>query len=495
MNTTLYAEYTYEDINYQCLTFQEMIYDNLLNHSNVDEKLTILSAGLASITLPTCIVYALVGNVIILILLCLNVKRPNHMEIYGYILVVFDMLFVIVSCVYYIPTYFGWWSLYLTPFHLISHIGCKLIFGFMDLFSAIRMNLLLYMIILCLRKPQYYYYYSKVYTYLRLISRLIIILAISLIQAIPTFIIYSVWIHENVCLCLPHPKWSYTYHKFYYIHKSLYLEGLIQSFISLILSIPLWYKYNLDKQTYLYLNNQCTSHSLLTKILISLKLEIQGHRQNEQFLLIQIFTICLVKMLHSLCSLAYSMQKADLINTSTAVANPSIYMLTLFSKYDLLIILEIILISSSSVVWYITSYEIQLFCKYLQMKLFSTRKKSGGHSRVAFPSLASQYYPYLCQKRRLFHSYFHYQQQKSPAYQSHRELSIRAQKKIVQQLDDLKEHLLKIHAKDLKDTNVWKRYMIQRNYYMQHLHKLHDDEEQTLNELAISLDLDPTNPL
>ncbi|CAH8861363.1 unnamed protein product [Trichobilharzia szidati] len=487
MNTTSYTK----DKVYYCLTFQQLIIDKVLNQSNLDEKLTTLTAGLASITLPTCIAYALAGNMTILILLCLNVKRPNHMEIYGCILILFDTLFVIVSCVYYIPQYFAWWSLSITALHFTSHAYCKLIFGFIDLFSAIRMNLILYMIILCLRKPQYYYYHSKMYGYLRLISRLIIILAVSLIQAVPTFVIYGLWLHDDICLCLPHPQWSYKYHKFYYIHKALYLECLIQSVISLLLSIPLWYKYNLDKQTYLYLNNQCTSRSLLTKILINLKLEIQGHRQNEQFLLIQIFTICLLKTLRGLCSLSYSMQRADLTNTRT-VTHPSVYMLTLFSKCDSLSILEVIFISSSSVVWYITSYEIQLFCRYLRLKLFSTGKKSGGSSRAAFASLTSQDYAYLCQKRRLFHSYYQINHQKYPA---HRELSIRAQKKVVQQLDNLKEHLLKMHAKDLKDTNVWKRYMIQKNYYMNYLHKIHDDEEQTLNELASSLDLDPANPL
>lgn len=219
---------------YAYLSLEELF--SRCEQRSAHEMLAEFGAGLAAVIVFPTAILSTIANSALIIFLLLIVRLPRKMELWGIMFAIHDICFIFVTGVLDTGTLIGapWWGDPWMPIQYSSQLSCKLIWTGKCYLTALRSNLLLFVTLQTTRKLRVD---DKHIIWVFRTCILISITAIvTLFQAIPAFMIYGLWQHHGVFSCTPDPIVPKILHIFFFVHKALFIDGMLQCSFCVLLS-------------------------------------------------------------------------------------------------------------------------------------------------------------------------------------------------------------------------------------------------------------------
>lgn len=256
-----------------CWFSHSTVFETLEKQSNWTcwDKVTELSVGIIAVLFPPITVLNTITNVALVFLLTFKIRCLQRLELWIILVILADL----VSMYSYLFTdalvsfIFPWWGLYMLPHNQTSSLKCKLVKGVIEMSNCLRCNLTMVLV-----AHQVFGDREK-----RSVSEILLLVflcvVLSVLLSAPTALIHDLWQHRGVFNCLPSPLWPKAYHTFFAVHKILYLDGFLQSLVSLCLLVLLWSKYKTDRRVYKRMHLEPSAINLISTFIKKTENEIK----------------------------------------------------------------------------------------------------------------------------------------------------------------------------------------------------------------------------
>lgn len=200
------------------------------------EMLAEFGAGLAAVIVFPTAILSTIANSVLIIFLLLIVRLPRKMELWGITFAMHDIGFIFVTGVLDAGTLIGapWWGDPRMPIQYQSQLSCKLIWTIKCYLTAFRSNLLLFVTLQTTRKLRVDD--KHIIWVFRTCTLIFITAIVTLFQAIPAFMVYGLWQHHGVFSCSPDPIVPKILHTFFFVHKAMFIDGMLQCSFCVLLS-------------------------------------------------------------------------------------------------------------------------------------------------------------------------------------------------------------------------------------------------------------------
>ncbi|VDM00228.1 unnamed protein product [Schistocephalus solidus] len=208
-------------------------------YAEVGDKPILRNAALAAIfTMPIAVMT--IGNILVLLLVLSKAKTHGcvHRE-FGMTLYVFIILGVVMDNI--LTTFFlrsfPWIGGAAIEVATRMNAFCKFFAFLRTFFSAARSNLMLAHVILHVFTVKLHSERVKIASSSIFLN--VACVAVSGMQAIPTWLVYGNWVVCGRFACLPDPEWPMSLIVYYNIHEVMFCDGVVQSVVTILGSIRL----------------------------------------------------------------------------------------------------------------------------------------------------------------------------------------------------------------------------------------------------------------
>ncbi|TPP62452.1 hypothetical protein FGIG_11979 [Fasciola gigantica] len=413
---------------YAYLSLEELF--NRCEQRSTHEKLAEISAGFAAVILVPTAILSTIGNGILIIFLLFYIRLPRRMELWGIVIAITDISFLFLTGVADAGTLLGapWWGDSWIPVVYQSQSACKFMWTGKWFLLAFRANLLLFVTLQTVRKNRADD--KRVEWVFRTCILIFIAAIMAVFQAMPAFITYGLWQHHGVFSCSPDPILPSKYHRFFAVHKTVFVDGIFQCICCVLLSGLIYRQHKRTRCIVNHLRSVQLSRDTISVALVATFLRLDESCQNRRIVL----SILLPMLFARVARLFFPDPNAlhsDYMHTTARQAR--LRQLTDISLWHLVTYIEVFISGFGYLGWYMNvpaiSNALHTWCKKLWFLM--RHKRRSRFTRISKPT------------------YF----RKSCAAVGVRPMELNRNRSVLNLLRYLKQHLQSFYEKELLEAD------------------------------------------